>query len=79
MQQYRLGRYLRKRYDKFVSPIFVAGQVRVISSDMDRTIMSVESNLAGFYQPINATENWHPDLPWSPVPFRTIPKYEDKV
>jgi len=79
MQQYDLGRYLRYRYGIFISPGYVRNEVQVLSSDMDRTIMSVEANLAGFYQPINSTLNWNPNIPWTPVPFRTIPKYEDKV
>jgi hypothetical protein len=50
-------------------------QLYVISSDMDRTIMSVESNLAGLFPPVH---KWHPLIDWQPIPLRTIPWKEDQ-
>jgi hypothetical protein len=78
-QQYLLGRYLRSRYDGFIPPEYRTGEISIISSYFERTVMSLESNLAGLFQPSNKSTNWNPDLLWTPIPFQTIPKYEDNI
>ncbi|OXA61492.1 prostatic acid phosphatase [Folsomia candida] len=75
MQQYKLGQYLRRRYNGFLADKYHAQELYVVSSDMDRTIMSVESNLAGLFPPVH---KWHPSLDWQPIPLRTIPWKEDQ-
>lgn len=36
-------------------------------TDVDRTLMSVESNLAGLFPP-SSTQIWDTDIRWQPVP-----------
>lgn len=76
MQQYELGRYLRHRYDGYLGKKYNQKELYVTSSDMDRTIMSLESNLAGLFPPVN---HWNPKIEWQPIPLRTIPWKDDKV
>jgi hypothetical protein len=76
MQQYNLGRYFRDRYDGFIGQKFNSHEVYGVSSDMDRTIMSLECNVAGLFPPVH---KWHPKLEWQPIPLRTIPWKEDNV
>jgi len=78
MMQYHLGQYLRKRYDHFLSPTYDENDIYVRSSDVDRTLMSAMSNLAGLYPPVKEQE-WNPDLLWQPIPVHTLPLEEDNV
>ncbi|XP_037071527.1 prostatic acid phosphatase-like [Pollicipes pollicipes] len=70
--QYELGRFLRQRYADFLHPLYHMNYTRVESSDVDRTLMSAEANLAGLYPP-QGRDRWNPDLPWQPIPVHTRP------
>ncbi|KAF5285213.1 hypothetical protein FQR65_LT13328 [Abscondita terminalis] len=78
MQQYQLGQYLRKRYDNFLSPNYNVSEIHVRSTDTDRTLMSVESNLAGLYPP-TPDQMWNPNLLWQPIPIHTAPVELDYI
>nr|XP_018911571.1 PREDICTED: testicular acid phosphatase homolog [Bemisia tabaci] len=69
---FELGRFLRHRYDGFLSEIYRPSELSVVSSDLDRCIMSANLVLAGLYPPVKF-QNWNPDLPWQPVPVHTLP------
>ncbi|XP_063547613.1 prostatic acid phosphatase-like isoform X2 [Cydia strobilella] len=77
-QHYALGKWFRERYGKMVSPKFDPTQVRVRSTDVDRTLMSVEANLAGMYPPVGNSV-WDDQLMWQPIPVHTIPEKMDEV
>lgn len=48
-----------------------------MSTDVDRTLMSAEANLAGLYPP-NGNQVW--DIKkWMPIPVHTIPESEDSL
>lgn len=47
MQLYRLGKYLRKRYNKLIGDKYSPNKLYVRSTDYDRTLMSGQANLAG--------------------------------
>ncbi len=76
--QYNLGKYLRQRYNGFLSETYDENDIYVRSSDVDRTLMSAMSNLAGLYPPQDG-QVWNPDLLWQPIPVHTLPVDEDNV
>jgi hypothetical protein len=56
LQQYDLGEYLRSRYmnssDEYLfNGTYVREEVYVRSTDVDRTLMSAECQMASFYKP----------------------------
>lgn len=77
-QQYKLGQYFRRRYAKLIGPKYSVNKVYVRSTDLDRTIMSAQANLAGLFPPINE-EKWSDELPWQPIPVHTVPWKLDHV
>ncbi|XP_072158964.1 testicular acid phosphatase homolog isoform X2 [Bemisia tabaci] len=75
---FELGRSLRYRYDGFLSSKYIPAGIAVISSDVDRCIMSAQLLLAGLYPP-EGIQKWNPDLPWQPVPVHSLPPECDKL
>ncbi|TGZ54486.1 prostatic acid phosphatase [Temnothorax longispinosus] len=72
-----LGRWLRKRYSHLLSDLYSPYDVYVHSTDVDRTLMSAEANLAGLYPPVKA-QVWD-SLKWMPIPVHTVPEKQDYV
>lgn len=70
-----LGRWLRKRYDHLLPKHYSLYDIYVESTDVDRTLMSAEANLAGLYTPID-DQVWDP-LKWMPIPVHTVPEKND--
>ncbi|KYM98697.1 Lysosomal acid phosphatase [Cyphomyrmex costatus] len=77
-QHLLLGRWLRKRYSGFLSDMYTPYDIYIQSTDVDRTLMSAEANLAGLYPPVR-TEIWDNNIYWIPIPVHTIPALEDYV
>ncbi|KAM4688400.1 prostatic acid phosphatase [Discoglossus pictus] len=77
-QQYELGQYLKKRYNGFLSPSYNRHEVHVLSTDMDRTLMSAQANLAGLFPP-TGDQIWNPNITWQPIPVHTVPQLQDKL
>lgn len=73
-----LGRWLRNRYSSLLSPAYTNSEIYVRSTDVDRTLMSAESNLAGLYPPVGA-DQWDPAIAWQPIPVHTVPEELDEV
>lgn len=78
-QHFALGKYFRKRYAGYLSPQYKMTELYVRASDVDRTLMSAESNLAGLYLPANKNDRFNPDLRWNPIPIHTVPTDEDPL
>ncbi|XP_066485259.1 prostatic acid phosphatase-like [Tiliqua scincoides] len=78
-QQYELGQYIRERYAGFLSPEYKREEVLIESTELDRTIMSALSNLAGLFPP-SGDQIWNPDIHWQPIPVHIVPKrYNPKL
>ncbi|XP_037048491.1 prostatic acid phosphatase-like [Bradysia coprophila] len=75
-QEYSLGQWLRRRYNNFLSEVYHANDIYVRSSDVDRTIMSAQSVLAGLYPP-HGKQMWKKNFFWQPIPVHTVPASMD--
>ncbi|XP_011312184.1 prostatic acid phosphatase-like [Fopius arisanus] len=76
-QHLELGRWFRARYDHMLPRKYSPYDIYVRSTDMDRTLMSAEANLAGLYPPV-ADQVWD-ELKWMPIPVHTVPEKLDNV
>ncbi|XP_067833612.1 lysosomal acid phosphatase [Heptranchias perlo] len=76
-QHYELGQYLRHRYKDFLNSSYDRQEIYVRSTDVDRTLMSAEADLAALYPP-QGHQVFHLDLNWQPIPVHTVPVKEDK-
>jgi len=76
LAQFMLGEWLRNRYDGFLNSSYSEGEIYVRSTDVDRTLMSAESNLAGLYPPED-NQKWSQDLEWQPIPVHTVALADD--
>ncbi|XP_056636609.1 prostatic acid phosphatase-like [Diorhabda sublineata] len=82
INQFNLGRWLRSRYYNFLSQRYSVSEIFVKSTDVDRTLTSAASNLAGLYYPENYSDtypNWPLNLPWNPIPIHTVPEKDDDI
>ncbi|KAI1706900.1 histidine phosphatase superfamily (branch 2) domain-containing protein [Ditylenchus destructor] len=77
-QQYRLGQYLRQRYDGFLSKEYSPFEIYLRSSDYNRTLTSAQANMAGLFEPTDQ-EMFLKELKWRPIPVHTMPKGTDKI
>uniref|UniRef100_A0A8C0L718 acid phosphatase n=1 Tax=Canis lupus dingo TaxID=286419 RepID=A0A8C0L718_CANLU len=75
-QQLELGRFLRSRYEAFLSPEYRREEVYVRSTDFDRTLESAQANLAGLFP---EAAPGRPEAAWRPIPVHTVPVTEDKL
>lgn len=77
-QQYRLGQYFRRRYDKLLGNGYSPNKVYIQSTDVDRAIMSAQVNLAALFSPTEA-EIWNEHILWQPIPVHMVPQNLDTV
>lgn len=70
-----IGTYLRRRYDGFVSKLYLCDELMARTTNYARTKMTVLTALAALYPPQPA-QRWNPSLNWQPVPYST-PAYEN--
>lgn len=75
-QQYRLGQYFRRRYDTLLGERYSPNKVYVQSTDVDRTIMSAQANLAALFNPTDS-EKWNEEILWQPIPVHMVPQNLD--
>lgn len=69
---------LRQRYNHFLESIYHPRDIYAVSSDTDRTKMSLQLMLAGLYPP-DTIQMWNPDLPWLAIPTHYMPKRVDML
>ncbi|XP_031767348.1 prostatic acid phosphatase-like isoform X2 [Galleria mellonella] len=77
-QHFALGQWLRQRYSHLLSTEFEPTELHVRSTDVDRTLMSAQANLAGMYPP-SGNSIWDNQLMWQPIPVHTKPVFEDNL
>lgn len=78
MQVYKLGQYFRRRYNELLGDKYSSERVFIRSTDLDRTLMSAQANLAALFPPTKE-EKWHKTLRWQPVPVHTVPIWMDNI
>lgn len=71
LRAFKLGEILRQKYNDFLGSTYLQKDVKFLSSDFERTKMSLQLVLAGLYPP-NSLQKWKADLNWQPIPFRSI-------
>ncbi|KAJ2944615.1 hypothetical protein O0L34_g3970 [Tuta absoluta] len=77
-RSYRIGKYLRRRYDKLVNQLYLPEEIALWSTEYDRTKMTALAAMAGMYPPPPA-QRWNPSLDWQPVTYKTIPYDDDDL
>ncbi|XP_073397724.1 lysosomal acid phosphatase [Dendrobates tinctorius] len=77
-QHWDLGQALRARYKGFLNESYDRHEIYVRSTDVDRTLMSAEANLAGLYPPAGA-EVFNPNISWQPIPVHTVPDSDERL
>jgi len=76
-QHYELGQFLRTRYNSILSETYKSDEIYVRSTDVDRTLMSAEANLAGLYPP-KGFQKWNGSFTtWQPIPVHTVSKDDE--
>lgn len=78
-QEYELGKFLKNRYvteTKLLNSSYLFKEIYVRSSDVDRCIMSAQTQLNGLYPP-HGKQVWRDDLDWQPIGVHVVPKTED--
>lgn len=77
-QHYQFGKYLRKFYDGFLNKYYLREDLNVISTPVDRTIMSANSLLSGLYEPKDY-QLWNNKVNWQPIPVHPQDHQNDKI
>ncbi|EDV27113.1 uncharacterized protein TRIADDRAFT_22320, partial [Trichoplax adhaerens] len=80
-QEAALGKFLKIRYIenfRFLNRSYIRKEVSIRSTNVDRTLMSAESQLSSLYPP-HGRQVWNKNLAWQPVPIHTVPKAEDTL
>ncbi|KAJ7344696.1 hypothetical protein JRQ81_000646 [Phrynocephalus forsythii] len=77
-QQWDLGQALRRRYDGFLNATYNREEIFIRSTDVDRTLMSAEANLAGLYPP-EGLQVFNPNITWQPIPVHTVPDSAERL
>ncbi len=75
-QHHRLGEFIRQRYDSLLNSNYNSSEIVVRSTDVDRTLMSAQSNLVGLYPVVNLTTD---KVPIQPIPIHTVSINSDFV
>ncbi|XP_015117780.1 uncharacterized protein LOC107041654 [Diachasma alloeum] len=77
-QLLELGKWFRARYNQMLPRKYSPYDIYVRSTDVDRTLMSAQVNLAGLYPPVD-DQVFDDELKWMPIPVHTTPEKEDNV
>ncbi|CAH3836012.1 unnamed protein product [Pieris brassicae] len=67
---FRLGQYLRKRYDNIISKLYLPEEIKIQTTDYARTKMTALTALSAIYPP-PPLQQWLPNFNWQPIPYDT--------
>lgn len=77
-REYKLGEVLRERYAVYLGKVLTPETIECLSSDYDRTKMSLQLVLAGLLPPAPIQE-WNQKLHWQPIPAKYLRRIEDNL
>nr|CAI5844099.1 unnamed protein product [Callosobruchus analis] len=77
-KEFNIGSALRSRYRNFLGDFYLPDMVESLSTDYNRTKMSLELVLASLFTP-NKDQMFENGLYWQPVPYNYLPKYRDPI
>ncbi|KAJ0172512.1 hypothetical protein K1T71_011651 [Dendrolimus kikuchii] len=72
---YKLGKFIRSRYDELLSEKYNKSEIYIRSTDSTRTKMTVLTAMSTVYPA--GGDNWSDEINWTPTPYTTVPvKYD---
>ncbi|CAH2020079.1 unnamed protein product, partial [Acanthoscelides obtectus] len=77
-KEFNIGSTLRSRYRNFLGDFYLPDMVEALSTDYNRTKMSLELVLASLFTP-NKDQMFENGLYWQPVPYNYLPKNKDPI
>lgn len=78
-QLYEQGKWMRRRYNRFLGDWYHPDVVHVQSTDVDRTKMSAMLTMAGMWPP-SAEQQWSDEMPnWQPAAIDSQPLNQDNL
>ncbi|RDD45823.1 Testicular acid phosphatase-like protein [Trichoplax sp. H2] len=80
-QEAKLGEFFKNRYVHqlhLINATYVRREVKIRSTDYDRTLMSAEAQLSALYRPAGR-QIWNKNLLWQPIPIHTVPRANDTL
>ncbi|XP_014611315.1 PREDICTED: venom acid phosphatase Acph-1-like [Polistes canadensis] len=78
LRVFKLGEFLRKRYDNYLDTVYIPKMIEAYSSDLDRTKASLQLVLAGLF-PAKGIQIWNPKLLWQPIPTKYNSRVNDNL
>lgn len=78
MQEYKLGKWLRARYNHLLGDVYTEDIMEVRATGVTRTRISALLVLAGLWPP-KGDQVWNDELPWLPIPVDYKPMEDDDV
>ncbi|CAG7722610.1 unnamed protein product [Allacma fusca] len=78
-QMFDLGQFIRKRYPHILRSEFKPSEIFLISSDVERTIMSANLVAYGIYKAFSVSSHWSKGntIPYEPIPVKTLLREND--
>lgn len=70
---------MRKRYGSFLGDVYTPSILDAVSTELNRTKMSLELVLAGLFPPKGTLLEWEKELNWQPIPYNYLKFEEDHV
>ncbi|KER23127.1 hypothetical protein T265_08935 [Opisthorchis viverrini] len=78
LQGFKLGMWLRQKYDFYLKQQYNASDFYMRSTDYDRTLMSAQAVAAGLYpQKSSPLESY--GIQWKPIPVHTVQKDQETL